>query len=167
MPLYEFQCPKCAEVAEVMQSYDAPPPSPCPKCGAKGPMQRLISRTSFQLKGGGWYADLYSSGGKKEELATEEKKASDDSREKLKGKRVVIPDRAEAAKKKAKPKAKRAPAKKATKAKATSKASAKTKRATPASKAKKAAVTKVAKKKATGTKAAKPAATKRKAKSQR
>jgi len=30
----------------------------CPKCKAKK-VQKLISQTSFKLKGGGWYSDLY------------------------------------------------------------------------------------------------------------
>ena len=30
----------------------------CPKCKAKK-VEKLISHTSFQLKGGGWYSDLY------------------------------------------------------------------------------------------------------------
>jgi predicted nucleic acid-binding Zn ribbon protein len=41
-----------------------PPPAACPECGA-GPLARLVSRTTFQLKGGGWYSDLYSSPKKK------------------------------------------------------------------------------------------------------
>ena len=32
----------------------------CPKCKAKK-VEKLISATSFQLKGGGWYSDLYAS----------------------------------------------------------------------------------------------------------
>ena len=32
----------------------------CPKCKAHK-VEKLISHTSFQLKGGGWYSDLYAS----------------------------------------------------------------------------------------------------------
>ena len=32
----------------------------CPKCKARK-VEKLISHTSFQLKGGGWYKDLYAS----------------------------------------------------------------------------------------------------------
>ena len=32
----------------------------CPKCKARK-VEKLISHTSFQLKGGGWYSDLYAS----------------------------------------------------------------------------------------------------------
>ena len=65
MPIYEFVCESCGRVAEVMQKVSDPAP-PCPECG-QGRMARLVSRTSFQLKGGGWYSDLYAS--KKEKPA--------------------------------------------------------------------------------------------------
>lgn len=41
------------------------PVKTCPKCQEEK-VERLISLTSFHLKGGGWYSDLYSSskGGK-------------------------------------------------------------------------------------------------------
>ncbi len=60
MPIYEYGCEKCGELTEVIQKVDDPPPAKCPKCGSKK-MQRVVSRSSFQLKGGGWYSDLYSS----------------------------------------------------------------------------------------------------------
>ena len=64
MPIYEFACEACGKVAEEMQKLGDPPPAACPSCGA-GPMTRQVSRTSFQLKGGGWYSDLYASPGAK------------------------------------------------------------------------------------------------------
>jgi putative FmdB family regulatory protein len=57
MPIYEFNCGKCGKPTEVMQKLGERPP-PCPHCGSKK-MTRAVSRTSFALKGGGWYADLY------------------------------------------------------------------------------------------------------------
>lgn len=59
MPIYEFVCESCGRLAEVMQKLSDPAPT-CPECG-QGRMARTVSRTSFQLKGGGWYADLYAS----------------------------------------------------------------------------------------------------------
>ncbi len=59
MPIYEFVCESCGRLSEVMQKLNDPPPA-CPECG-QGRMARTVSRTSFQLKGGGWYADLYAS----------------------------------------------------------------------------------------------------------
>lgn len=60
MPIYEYVCDACGHVAELMQKVSDPPPAACPACGA-GPLSKLVSRTSFHLKGGGWYADLYAS----------------------------------------------------------------------------------------------------------
>lgn len=61
MPIFEFRCNKCGHLEEVLQKYDDPAPNPCPECGAKKALEREVSLTSFQLKGGGWYKDLYGS----------------------------------------------------------------------------------------------------------
>jgi putative FmdB family regulatory protein len=58
VPIYEFNCARCGKLSEVVQHVGQRPP-PCPHCGSKR-MKRAVSRTSFRLKGGGWYADLYS-----------------------------------------------------------------------------------------------------------
>lgn len=58
MPIYEYQCPKCQHVFEEMVSLSqAHGEEPCPCCGALSP--RMISHTSFVLKGGGWYVSDY------------------------------------------------------------------------------------------------------------
>ena len=59
MPIYEFVCEACGRLVERLQKISDPPPDACPECG--GRMAKIMSRTSFQLKGGGWYKDLYSS----------------------------------------------------------------------------------------------------------
>lgn len=59
MPVYEYECPGCENVFEVQQRMADGPLSQCPDCG--GPVKKIMSRSSFQLKGGGWYADGYSS----------------------------------------------------------------------------------------------------------
>jgi putative FmdB family regulatory protein len=61
MPIYEFVCEACGRLEERLQKLTDPPPEACPECGAK--MAKIMSRNSFQLKGGGWYRDLYSSAG--------------------------------------------------------------------------------------------------------
>ena len=61
MPLYEYRCKKCEHLEEVLQKASDPAPAVCPECGAKKSMAKEISLTSFQLKGGGWYKDLYAS----------------------------------------------------------------------------------------------------------
>ena len=60
MPIYEYACAKCGELTEVMAKIEDPPPAKCPHCGGKK-LSRVVSRSSFQLKGGGWYSDLYGS----------------------------------------------------------------------------------------------------------
>lgn len=59
MPIYEFVCEACGRLVERLQKISDPPPDACPECGGK--MAKIMSRNSFQLKGGGWYRDLYSS----------------------------------------------------------------------------------------------------------
>ena len=60
MPFYEYQCEKCQQVVEAWQSVAEEPLSTCQSCA--GPLKKLISMSSFHLKGGGWYADGYSGG---------------------------------------------------------------------------------------------------------
>jgi putative FmdB family regulatory protein len=61
MPIYEYECSQCHQTSDALQKVNDPPPETCPRCGAQHTLSRLVSRTSFVLKGGGWYADLYSS----------------------------------------------------------------------------------------------------------
>lgn len=70
MPLYEYRCQECDHLEEVLQKSTDPAPVTCPACGKEHTLAKEVSLTSFQLKGGGWYKDLYSStpkdGGKKD-----------------------------------------------------------------------------------------------------
>lgn len=58
MPIYEYRCHDCEQIFEEWQKDFEDREIPCPMCGAES--KRLISNTAFVLKGGGWYADLYS-----------------------------------------------------------------------------------------------------------
>jgi putative FmdB family regulatory protein len=58
MPIYEYVCEKCGSHLEVMQKHSDPPPKRCRKC--RGKLEKIISRTAFQLKGSGWYKTDYS-----------------------------------------------------------------------------------------------------------
>jgi len=58
MPVYEYECKQCMKVFEMQQKMADKPLSNCPDCNA--PVKKLMSMSSFQLRGGGWYADGYS-----------------------------------------------------------------------------------------------------------
>jgi putative FmdB family regulatory protein len=60
MPIYEYECQACGHRFEEWQKMSDDPIKVCPKC-KKRKVEKLISQTSFQLKGGGWYSDLYAS----------------------------------------------------------------------------------------------------------
>ncbi len=57
MPIYEYQCEKCGQTTEVLQKFSDAPLTLCPGCG--GPVAKLMSMNSFQLKGSGWYVTDY------------------------------------------------------------------------------------------------------------
>jgi putative FmdB family regulatory protein len=86
MPIYEYRCKKCGEF-EVTQRMSDAPLTRCPTCRAK--VTKLMSSTSFQLKGSGWYVTDYarkdSKGGEsskdtKAETKTESKAETSDSK---------------------------------------------------------------------------------------
>lgn len=58
MPTYEYVCNRCQAAHEAVQKISDPPLTTCPACGEEG-LERLVSQTSFSLKGEGWYADGY------------------------------------------------------------------------------------------------------------
>ncbi len=62
MPTYEYRCKKCKHEFERFQKITDEPVKKCPKC--KGDVERLVSGSSFLLKGSGWYKDGYTSSGK-------------------------------------------------------------------------------------------------------
>lgn len=61
MPIYEYRCTECHQLFEEWCRHieSANVPHFCPIC--KGGAKRLVSNTSFALKGGGWYATEYGS----------------------------------------------------------------------------------------------------------
>jgi putative FmdB family regulatory protein len=63
MPTYEYACSACGNTWEEMQKITEPALEVCPACH-KATAKRQISGGNFILKGGGWYADLYSSSSK-------------------------------------------------------------------------------------------------------
>lgn len=57
MPIYEYECDGCQTVHEVVQKMSDAPLETCPTCGGK--VKKLISLSSFHLKGTGWYNTDY------------------------------------------------------------------------------------------------------------
>jgi putative FmdB family regulatory protein len=60
MPIYEYRCEKCGDFEQMQRITDAALER-CPTCRRR--VRRLISSTSFQLKGGGWYVTDYARAG--------------------------------------------------------------------------------------------------------
>jgi len=90
MPIYEYQCRKCGRQFEAFQGITEPDLKTCRFC--RGKVQKMMSLSSFSLKGTGWYATDYK--GKKpqaakpkstETTATESSSASSDASATVKG----------------------------------------------------------------------------------
>ena len=62
MPMYEYRCTYCGHTLEVIQKFNDKPLKKCTECS--GALEKLISRSAFQLKGGGWYNEGYGGQGK-------------------------------------------------------------------------------------------------------
>ena len=69
MPIYEYECDQCEKTFEARQSINDTPLSTCPDCGQ--PVRKLISASSFLLKGSGWHADGYSNAKPTKESSSE------------------------------------------------------------------------------------------------
>ncbi|KKN98552.1 hypothetical protein LCGC14_0146640 [marine sediment metagenome] len=65
MARYEYEC-ESGHISEIIQSIadDRPEHIKCHKCGERS--KKILSRSNFELKGGGWYKDGYSSESKQQ-----------------------------------------------------------------------------------------------------
>ena len=52
----EYKCNDCDNIIEVWVRFDKVPEK-CPLCG--GVMEKIISKSTFHLKGSGWYVTEY------------------------------------------------------------------------------------------------------------
>lgn len=103
MPIYEYQCENCGHF-EVTQKITEKPLGRCPTCKEK--VKKLISHTSFQLKGTGWYLTDYArkdkgsqdkppkAEAKGDGKASETSAASDKSSSEKKAAKTTTPDSA-------------------------------------------------------------------------
>ncbi|MDA8423561.1 MAG: zinc ribbon domain-containing protein [Nitrospiraceae bacterium] len=73
MPNYEYECKSCGGRFEVIQKFSDPMLTVCKLCNAKN-IRKLLSPTSFVLKGSGWYATDYPSQDRKAATTTEKPK---------------------------------------------------------------------------------------------
>jgi putative FmdB family regulatory protein len=71
MPVYEYECLGCGKRHEIVQKISEKPLKTCPEC--RGRLKKLISNTSFVLKGTGWYATDYASPERKKAVESESK----------------------------------------------------------------------------------------------
>jgi putative FmdB family regulatory protein len=62
MPIYEYECTSCGNIAEVFQKFSDKPLTQCAQCSGK--LHKLISQSTFHLKGTGWYVTDYANGSK-------------------------------------------------------------------------------------------------------
>ncbi len=72
MPVYEYQCTVCGQVEEAFQKISDSPLESCSHC--QGHLKKIISQSTFHLKGSGWYVTDY--GGKKAGTETKEKSSA-------------------------------------------------------------------------------------------
>lgn len=57
MPIYEYECDNCGNIEEAFQKISDDPLSTCKRCS--GTLHKLVSHSSFHLKGTGWYVTDY------------------------------------------------------------------------------------------------------------
>lgn len=57
MPIYEYECTQCGHIEEAFQKISEKPLESCSQCSGK--LRKLISHSSFHLKGTGWYVTDY------------------------------------------------------------------------------------------------------------
>ena len=73
MPNYEYECGSCGGRFEVIQKFSDPILTECRLCHARN-VRKLLSPTSFVLKGSGWYASDYASQDRKDGISSEKPK---------------------------------------------------------------------------------------------
>ena len=73
MPIYEYQCQKCGTIEEALQKFSDRPLTKCRHCTGK--LHKLVSQSSFHLKGTGWYVTDYKNKTKDMAAGSEKKDA--------------------------------------------------------------------------------------------
>ncbi|ETR71012.1 MAG: FmdB family regulatory protein [Candidatus Magnetoglobus multicellularis str. Araruama] len=76
MPIYEYECENCGNIEEAWQKISDAPLQACNQC--QGKLHKIVSQSSFHLKGSGWYVTDYSN--KKSADSSTTKDSSDDKK---------------------------------------------------------------------------------------
>jgi len=76
MPFYEYRCESCAHQLEALQKIADAPLVYCPECG-EARLKKLVSKSAFRLKGGGWYATDFKNSGARPEQGGHSKDGKD------------------------------------------------------------------------------------------
>jgi putative FmdB family regulatory protein len=71
MPIYEYECHSCGKTLEVLQKFSDEPLTTCEACSGK--LHKLISQSSFHLKGTGWYVTDYANKSKTDSASKTDK----------------------------------------------------------------------------------------------
>ncbi len=74
MPIYEYECAGCGQIEEAFQKISEAPLETCRHC--KGKLNKLISQSSFHLKGSGWYVTDYGGTSAKGKKTTQSKEGA-------------------------------------------------------------------------------------------
>ena len=71
MPIYEYECTKCGNIEEALQKFSDKPLTKCRHCSGK--LHKLVSQSTFHLKGTGWYVTDYADKSKKSPKSSQKK----------------------------------------------------------------------------------------------
>jgi len=77
MPIYEYECDECGNIEEALQKFSDKPLETCGACS--GHLHKLVSKSSFHLKGTGWYVTDYPKESKKDSESPSDKKEASGS----------------------------------------------------------------------------------------
>jgi putative FmdB family regulatory protein len=77
MPIYEYECTNCGRITEALQKFSDKPLAVCEHCDGK--LQKLISQSTFHLKGSGWYVTDYAKKSTASSAPSKVKKASSEA----------------------------------------------------------------------------------------
>jgi len=81
MPVYEYECTRCGHIEEAFQNFSDKPLTRCGHCAGK--LRKLISQSTFHLKGTGWYVTDYANRSKNSQCASVKKAKADSESAKI------------------------------------------------------------------------------------